>query len=93
MNPIFLFLPAIIYFRWFAASLMLFEVIFHGWTHHKNKSLKNSDVYYRSPFYGITAEFCALCQDETRMDKVGKMQKIRLHKFLRHCNYMKRAVT
>ncbi|XP_063974710.1 uncharacterized protein LOC135161235 [Diachasmimorpha longicaudata] len=92
-NPIFLFLPAIFYCRWFALGLMVFEVLFHRWTHHKNKFLKDSDVEFRSPFYGITSEFCALCQHETRMNKVGKMQQIRMYKFFKQCNYMKRAVT
>ncbi|KAH0535857.1 uncharacterized protein LOC123266496 [Cotesia glomerata] len=91
INPVFLFLPAVIYFKWFAISLMIFEFIFHGWSHHKNKTLK--DVYYRSPFHGITSEYCALCQFETCMIRVGKMQQIRMHKFLHGCNYMKRAVT
>ncbi|XP_057333324.1 uncharacterized protein LOC130672670 [Microplitis mediator] len=91
INPVFLFLPAIIYFKWFAIMLMIFEVIFHGWSHHKNKSL--NDVYYRSPLHGITSEYCAVCQSETRMSRIGKMQQIRLHKFLQQCNYMKRAVT
>lgn len=72
---------------------MIFELIFHAWTHHKNKSLKDSDVYFRSPFHGITAEFCVRCQETTRMDKVGKIQQARLHRFLHQCNYMKRAVT
>ncbi|KAF7988722.1 hypothetical protein HCN44_001295 [Aphidius gifuensis] len=93
INPIFLFLPVIIYLKLFAVILMIFELIFHTWTHHKNKSLKNSDVYFRSPFHGITSEFCARCQETTRMDKVGKIQQVRLHRFLRQCNYMKRAVT
>ncbi|KAK0077339.1 hypothetical protein PV325_004066 [Microctonus aethiopoides] len=93
MNPIFLFLPAIFYCKWFAATLILFEVIFHRWAHHKNKSLKDYNVYYRSPLNGITSEFCALCQDETRMNRVGKMHQIRLHKFFRQCHYMKRAVS
>ncbi|XP_011299653.1 uncharacterized protein [Fopius arisanus] len=92
-NPVFLFLPAIFYCRWFALGLTVFEVLFHRWTHYKNKSLRDSDVEFRSPFYGITSEFCALCQYETRMDKVGKMQQIRMHKFLKQCHYMKRAVT
>ncbi|TGZ46711.1 uncharacterized protein LOC143907569 [Temnothorax americanus] len=93
INPICLFLPAIIYFRWFLALLMLFEVVLHVWAHHKNKSLKNANVYFRSPFHDISAEFCALCQNETCMNRVGKMHQIRMHKFLRQCNYMKRVVT
>ncbi|XP_072744898.1 uncharacterized protein [Anoplolepis gracilipes] len=93
INPICLFLPAIIYFRWFLALLMLFEVILHVWAHHKNKTLKNANVYFRSPFHDISAEFCALCQNETCMNRVGKMHQIRMHKFLRQCNYMKRVVT
>ncbi|KAL6421015.1 hypothetical protein ACFW04_013564 [Cataglyphis niger] len=123
INPICLFLPAIIYFRWFLALLMLFEVnkniesfkkmftfvnivvkadlsccfhikvTLHVWAHHKNKSLKDASVYFRSPFHDISAEFCALCQSETCMNRVGKMHQIRMHKFLRQCNYMKRVVT
>lgn len=93
INPICLFLPAIIYFRWFPALLMIFEVVLHMWAHHKNKSLKNASVYFRSPFHDISAEFCALCQNETCMNRVGKMHQIRMNKFLRQCNYMKRVVT
>lgn len=116
INPVCLFLPAIIYFRWFLVLLMLFEVllkfwkffneiiqiwcyiiifkvILHVWAHHKNKTLKNANVYFRSPFHDISAEFCALCQNETCMNRVRKMHQIRMHKFLRQCNYMKRVVT
>ncbi|XP_020280220.1 uncharacterized protein LOC109852965 isoform X3 [Pseudomyrmex gracilis] len=93
INPICLFLPAIIYSRWFFAMLMMFEVILHVWAHRKNKSLKNANVYFRSPFHDISAEFCALCQNETCMNRVGKMHQIWMHKFLRQCNYMKRVVT
>ncbi|XP_035717231.1 uncharacterized protein LOC118439604 [Vespa mandarinia] len=93
VNPICLFLPAIIYSRWFLALLMIFEVILHVWAHHKNKSLKNAGVYFRSPFHAISSEFCALCQNETCMDRVGKLQQKRMHKFFRQCNYMKRIVT
>lgn len=94
VNPICLFLPAIIYSRWFLVLLMIFEVTLHVWAHRKNKTLKNaSEYYFRSPFHAISSEFCALCQNETCMNRVEKMQQIRLHKFLRQCNYMKRIVT
>lgn len=121
INPICLFLPAVIYFRWFLALLMLFEVLYplqilqdiyfrnksvwkslcwfyvkvilHMWAHHKNKTLKNASVYFRSPFHAISAEFCALCRNENCMNRIGKLQQIRMHKFLRQCNYMKRVVT
>ncbi|KAK2588154.1 hypothetical protein KPH14_004204 [Odynerus spinipes] len=94
VNPICLFLPAIIYSRWFLAFLMIFEVILHVWAHRKNKTLRNaSEYYFRSPFHAISSEFCALCQNETCMNRVEKMQQIRLHKFLRQYNYMKRIVT
>ncbi|KOC61532.1 hypothetical protein WH47_05136 [Habropoda laboriosa] len=72
---------------------MFLEVSLHVWAHHKNKALKNANVYFRSPFHAISSEFCALCQNETCMNRVGKMQQIRMHKFLRQCNYMKRVVT
>lgn len=93
INPICLFLPAVVYFRWFLVLLMVFEVVLHVWAHHKNKTLKHSSVYFQSPLHGISSEFCALCQNETCMNRVGKMQQVRMHKFLRQCNYMKRVVT
>ncbi|XP_015519097.1 uncharacterized protein [Neodiprion pinetum] len=92
-NPTMLLIPLVFYFRWVIAILMCLEVFLHVWAHHKNKHLKNADVYFRSPFHSITSEFCALCQSETCMDRVGKMQEIRAGKFLRQCNYMKRVVT
>lgn len=93
VNPVCLFFLAVLCFRWFLPILMFFEMSLHIWAHHKNKTLKNTNVYFRSPFHGISSEFCALCQNETCMNRVGKMQQIRMHKFLRQCNYMKRVVT
>ncbi|KAK1118631.1 hypothetical protein K0M31_014936 [Melipona bicolor] len=93
VNPICLFFLAVLCFRWFLPILMFFEMSLHVWAHHKNKTLKDANVYFRSPFHGISSEFCALCQNETCMNRVGKMQQIRMHKFLRQCNYMKRVVT
>lgn len=93
INPLCLLFVSVILFRWFLPVLMIFETSLHVWAHHKNKALKNASVYFRSPFHAISSEFCALCQSETCMDRVGKMQQIRMHKFLRQCNYMKRVVT
>ncbi|XP_043248759.1 uncharacterized protein LOC122395341 [Colletes gigas] len=93
IHPICLFLLAIVCFHWLLPVLTFLEVSLHVWAHHKNKALKNASVYFRSPFHGISSEFCALCQNETCMDRVGKMQQIRMHKILRQCNYMKRVVT
>ncbi|XP_076248633.1 uncharacterized protein LOC143188315 [Calliopsis andreniformis] len=93
LRPICILLLAIVCFRWLIPVLMLFEISLHAWAHHKNKTLKNASVYFRSPFHPISSEFCALCQNETCMNRVGKMQQIRMHKFLRQCNYMKRVVT
>nr|XP_031828346.1 uncharacterized protein LOC116425161 isoform X2 [Nomia melanderi] len=93
IHPICLFLLAAVSFRWFLPVLALLEVALHVWAHHKNKALKNASVYFRSPFHAISSEFCGICQNETCMDRVGKMQQARLHKFLQQCNYMKRIVT
>ncbi|XP_017752595.1 PREDICTED: uncharacterized protein LOC108545473 [Eufriesea mexicana] len=93
VNPICLFFLTVLCFRWFLPVLMFFEMSLHVWAHHKNKTLKDANVYFRSPFHGISSEFCALCQNETCMNRVDKMQQIRMHKFLRECNYMKRVVT
>lgn len=93
VNPVCLFFLAVLCFCWFLPVLMFLEMSLHIWAHHKNKTLKDANVYFRSPFHGISSEFCALCQNETCMNRVGKMQQIRMHKFLRQCNYMKRVVT
>ncbi|XP_012279466.1 uncharacterized protein LOC105699213 [Orussus abietinus] len=93
INPVLLFLPAIVYSCWFLVLLTIFEVVCHVWAHHKNKILKDANVYFRSPFHSISSEFCALCQSENCMNRVEKLQEIRMHKFLRQCYYMKRAVT
>ncbi|XP_033223723.1 uncharacterized protein LOC117177251 [Belonocnema kinseyi] len=93
INPICLFLPAIIYCKWCIAILLVMETILHVYSHRKNKILKDPSVYYQSPFHGISSQFCALCQSETCMNRVGKMQQARMHRFLRQCNYMKRVVT
>lgn len=93
IHPICLFLLGIVCFRWFLTVIMVLEVAFHVWAHRKNKSLKNANVYFRSPFHAISSEFCAICQNETCMDRVGKMQQIRMQRFLRQCDYMKRIVT
>ncbi|XP_053971185.1 uncharacterized protein LOC128894479 [Hylaeus anthracinus] len=93
IHPICLFLMALVCFRWFLPVLSFLELSLHIWAHHKNKALKNASVYFRSPFHAISSEFCAVCQNETCMDRVGKMQQIRMQKILRHCNYMKRVVT
>ncbi|XP_012266239.2 uncharacterized protein LOC105691966 [Athalia rosae] len=92
-SPIMLLIPIIFYFRWVIVVLMCLECFLHIWAHHKNKYLKDADVYFRSPFHSISSEFCALCQSKTCMDRIGKMQAIRADKFLRQCNYMKRVVT
>ncbi|XP_015585848.1 uncharacterized protein LOC107263308 [Cephus cinctus] len=93
INPIFLFLPAIIYFQWFTSILIICEVILHVWAHHKNKTLNHASVYFRSPFHDMSAEFCTLCQNEKCMNRVGILQEMRMNKFLKQCNYMKRVVT
>ncbi|XP_060832976.1 uncharacterized protein LOC132916716 [Bombus pascuorum] len=93
VNPVCVFFLAVLCFCWFLPVLMFLEMSLHIWAHHKNKTLKDANVYFRSPFHGISSEFCALCQNETCMNRVGKMQQIRMHKFLRQCNYMKRVVT
>ncbi|XP_078041315.1 uncharacterized protein LOC144472259 [Augochlora pura] len=93
IHPVCVLLLAIMCFRWFLPVIMFLEVALHVWAHHKNKSLKNASVYFRSPFHAISSEFCAICQNETCMDRVGKIQQIRMHKFLRQCDYVKRIVT
>ncbi|XP_058797091.1 uncharacterized protein LOC131667602 isoform X1 [Phymastichus coffea] len=92
-KPICLLLPAIVYCRWLLGVLALIEWLLHVYAHRKNKCLSNENAFFfRSPFHAITSQFCAVCQNETCMNVVGKIQQNRMHKFFKQCHYIKRVV-
>lgn len=95
MSPALLFLLPTLFFYPGLATLIiaLLEVTIHMWAHKKNKTLTNKSVYYKSPMHIVASEFCAKCRDERTMDKVGKLQDKRAHRFKCHYEYVKRIVT
>lgn len=74
-------------------AIALLEVVIHMWAHRKNKTLVDKGIYYRSPMHVVASEFCARCRDQRTMDKIGKIQDKRAHRFKCHYEYVKRVVT
>lgn len=96
MSPILFMLPTVFLFpAWASVLLIVFELICHAYVHKKNKILpRTSKLVYRSPLHLITSVFCAYCQSDKLMVKIGKMQDERLlrahRKELAYCSYVER---
>lgn len=91
---ILLLLPTLFVYPGLTTIIVAFlEVVIHMWAHKKNKTLTNKNIYYKSPMHIVASEFCAKCRDERTMDKVGKLQDRRAHRFKSHYEYVKRIVT
>lgn len=54
--------------------LMLLEIYLHMCCHKKNKFLKDSVLYYRSPFHVVTSIFCGVCRESDSSCKIGQLQ-------------------
>ncbi|KAK7862027.1 hypothetical protein R5R35_002164 [Gryllus longicercus] len=97
MSPILFMLPTVFLFpAWASVLLIVFELICHAYVHKKNKLLpRTSKLVYRSPLHLITSVFCAYCQSDKLMIKIGKMQDERLlrahRKELAYCSYVERV--
>nr|XP_034839843.1 uncharacterized protein LOC117995928 [Maniola hyperantus] len=61
--------------------LMLLEIFLHIRCHKKNKSLKETNLYYRSPFHVITSTFCGWCRECDMASKIGQIQDKRRYKY------------
>ncbi|XP_059055274.1 uncharacterized protein LOC131849259 [Achroia grisella] len=77
-----LLIPAAAFFPNLACVLlMILEIFLHVQCHKKNKSLKDSKSYYRSPFHIITSVFCGVCRDSDAASKIGQLQDERRHRY------------
>ncbi|XP_045784146.1 uncharacterized protein LOC123880200 [Maniola jurtina] len=61
--------------------LMLLEIFLHIRCHKKNKNLKDTNLYYRSPFHVITSTFCGWCRECDMASKIGQIQDKRRYKY------------
>lgn len=84
-NPIshrMLLIPSLMIFPGlFCVMLTIFEVYLHVRCHQKNKRLKNSNSYYRSPFHIITSIFCGACRENDSASKIGQLQDERRDRY------------
>ncbi|XP_050683832.1 uncharacterized protein LOC126978798 [Leptidea sinapis] len=74
--PTFMIFPSLI-----CVILLLLEIYLHIQCHKKNKNLKDSNSYYRSPFHVVTSIFCGVCRDCDTASKIKKIQEKRLYKY------------
>lgn len=72
------FLPTAFFFNpLLALVLASAEVTCHIWTHKKNKTLRDTGVYYRSPLHIFISQFCGTCREKDAADKINKIQEKR----------------
>lgn len=77
-----LLLPTLTIFPAYVCTLIvLLEVFLHLRCHKHNKSLKDPNLYYRSPFHFITSTFCGVCRDCDTASKIGQMQDQRRSRY------------
>ncbi|XP_013183593.1 uncharacterized protein LOC106129543 [Amyelois transitella] len=77
-----LLIPTVVFFPAVATILlMILEIYLHVRCHKKNKKLKDSTMYYRSPFHVVTRTFCGVCRDCDAASKVGQLQDERRHRY------------
>lgn len=92
--PAFAILTLLFFVPVFGILVSIIEFLIHMWTHKKNKTLRNSNLYYRSPFHDIVSEFCSLCIEENSKNKITKLQDKRNEKFTKYgIEYVRRIVT
>lgn len=72
------FLPTAFFFNpLLALVLASAEVTCHIWAHKKNKALRDTGVYYRSPLHVFISQFCGSCREKNAADKINKIQEKR----------------
>lgn len=77
-----LLIPTVMIFPAFlCVLLMLLEIYLHVRCHKKNKLLKDSSLYYRSPFHQVTSTFCGVCRESDSAWKVGQLQDQRRNRY------------
>lgn len=84
-NPIshrmFLIPSMMLFPRLLCVMLTIFEVYLHVKCHQKNKKLKNTNMYYQSPFHIITSIFCGACRENDSAFKIGQLQDERRDRY------------
>ncbi|PZC78518.1 uncharacterized protein LOC124645242 [Helicoverpa zea] len=77
-----LLIPSVMVFSGlFCVILMMLEIFLHVRCHKKNKSLKDPNLYYRSPFHVVTSTFCGVCRDCDTASKIGQLQDQRRNRY------------
>uniref|UniRef100_A0A2A4IWY2 Uncharacterized protein n=1 Tax=Heliothis virescens TaxID=7102 RepID=A0A2A4IWY2_HELVI len=77
-----LLIPSVMVFpSLFCVILMVLEIFLHVRCHKKNKSLKDPNLYYRSPFHIVTSTFCGVCRDCDTASKIGQLQDQRRNRY------------
>lgn len=61
--------------------LFILEIFLHINCHRKNKQMKNTNLFYRSPFHVVTSIFCASCRESQSSSKVGQLQDQRRYRY------------
>ncbi|XP_068620010.1 uncharacterized protein [Battus philenor] len=74
--PTFMIFPCFI-----SVLLVVFEVFLHIRCHNKNRTLKDDNMYYRSPFHAVTKTFCGVCKDNAMVTKIGLLQDKRRYQY------------
>ncbi|XP_045531124.1 uncharacterized protein LOC123718553 [Pieris brassicae] len=60
--------------------LVILEIFLHIGCHRKNVMLKDSNLFYQSPFHVVTSIFCGVCRDSNTALKITALQdKRRFH--------------
>jgi hypothetical protein len=79
-------IPSLFFFPRVAALLIvIIELILHVWAHRKNaKNLRPSTHYYRSPLHSLTSQFCAICRQDSEMEKIWRLHDEQLYFNLKH---------
>lgn len=82
VSTLLLFLiPSLCCFPIILCTIIVLEIAIHVWAHRKNKTLKDPNVYYKSPMHIYISEFCAICCEDTSKAKIGKIQDKRTKKY------------
>ncbi|XP_045490065.1 uncharacterized protein LOC123690554 [Pieris rapae] len=63
--------------------LVILEIFLHISCHRKNVMLKDSNLFYQSPFHVVTSIFCGVCRDSNTASKITALQDKRRN----HYNY------
>lgn len=61
--------------------LVILEIFLHIYCHRKNGMLRNSQLFYQSPFHVVTSIFCGVCRDRNTASKITALQNKRRYHY------------